>query len=96
MSDDPKLARFQTSYANILTNEIGQDTIDSQKAYAKHVKNDNSIRYIDRQIEGNYANQYGLSLTRMKGVADKLPATNSTQNIGIEESDLENSIVSMR
>lgn len=56
MSSDPSLKRFQTDYADIIRGEIGEDTVQSQKAYSKYVKNDNSLRYIDKDIETNYTN----------------------------------------
>ena len=56
MSSDPALKKFETDYADIIRGEIGSDTIESQKAYSKYVKNDNSLRYIDRDIETNYTN----------------------------------------
>lgn len=95
MSSDPNLKKFETDYADIIRGEIGNDTIESQKAYSKYVKNDNSLRYIDRDIEANYTNSQGISLTRM-APSTKVAATNSTQNISIDEGDYDRTTVSLR
>ena len=59
--------------------------MDSQKEYNKYVATDNSIRYIDTQIETDYIPFTGLSLSRMQ--APKVVSSNSTQIQGIDVAD---------
>ena len=47
-------ADFQVQYAQVIAGEIGQDVLNSQKEYNKYVSTDNSIRYMDTQIETDY------------------------------------------
>ena len=53
-------------YAQLVAGEIGQAALDSQKEYNKYVATDNSIRYIDTQIETDYIPFQGISLSRVK------------------------------
>ncbi len=38
----------------MIASEIGEDVVNSQKEYNKYVTTDNSIRYIDTNIETDY------------------------------------------
>ena len=70
-------ADFQVQYAQLISGEIGQDVINSQQEYNKYVATDNSIRYIDTDIETDYIPFQGISLSRVK--APTVNSSNSTQ-----------------
>ncbi len=76
--DDSGVTKYKLSYRDIVENEIGQDNINSQKQYSKYIKSDSSIRFLDTEIESNYGNSYGLSLSRSQNRGNKISATDST------------------
>lgn len=81
-TDDSK---FNIKYADIISNVIGKDNIESQKKYNKYVMTDSSIRYLDTKIETDYVPFSGLSLSRLR--APNVAATGSTQIQGVDVSD---------
>jgi hypothetical protein len=64
--------------------------VDSQKQYIKYVPTDASLRMIDRDIETNYANYSGLSLSRVR--KPPVNASNSTQIQGVDVEDFNRNV----
>ena len=76
---------FNQQYAALLVSELGAGTVDSHRSYVQNVPTDNSVRYMDKDIQTNYVPYSGLSLSRLKAPA--VNASSSTQIQGIDVND---------